>query len=99
MAEAAAAWGCPAAPWRAGEPLAPLLDAAGVDRIAVPYLPTGWTCDALWPDLAPLAAQGRVICLLGERDRTTWPHAKARFFGVAKAIEGCLWECGISGAG
>ena len=98
MAEAAAAWDCPAAQWREGEPLAPLLAAAGVDRIAVPYLPTGWTRDALWPDLAPLAAQGRVVSLLGDLDRATWPHAKAGFFGVAKAIEGCLRECGISGA-
>jgi deoxyribodipyrimidine photo-lyase len=99
MAEAAAAWGCPAAQWREGEPLAPLLAAVGVDRIAVPYLPTGWTRDALWPDLAPLAAQGRVVSLLGDLDRTTWPHAKAGFFGVAKAIEGCLRTCGTSGAG
>jgi hypothetical protein len=97
MAEAAAAFGCPAAEWRAGEPLAPLLDSAGITRLALPYLPTGWTRDALSPDLAPLIAQGRVVTLLGELDRTTWPHAKAGFFGVAKAIEGALRECGIGG--
>jgi deoxyribodipyrimidine photo-lyase len=35
--------------------------------------------------------------LLGDVDRATWPLAKAGFFGVAKAIEGILRECGISG--
>jgi hypothetical protein len=97
--EAAAAFGCPAAVWAEGAPLAPLLAEAGITRLAVPYLPTGWTRDALWPDLAPLVAEGRVITLLGDLDRTTWPHAKAGFFGVAKAIEGLLAECGIAGRG
>ena len=97
MAEAASAFGCPAAEWRAGEPLAPLLAAAGIDRIALAYLPTGWTRDALWPDLAPLAAAGRVTMLLPDLDRATWPLAKAGFFGVAKAIEDLLAECAITG--
>jgi hypothetical protein len=98
MAEAAAAFGCPAAEWRSGEPLAAALGTAGIDRIAVPYLSAGWTRDALAPDLTPLAAQGRVVTLLGDLDRATWPHAKAGFFGVAKAIDGLLRECGITGA-
>lgn len=98
MAEAAAAFTCPAAQWRSGEPLAPLLAEAGVERIALPFLATGWTRDALWPDLAPLVAEGRVVPLLGELDRATWPLAKAGFFGVAKAIDGLLAECGITGA-
>ena len=99
MTEAAAAFGCPAVEWRAGEPLAPLLADAGIDRIALPYLPTGWTRDALWPDLATLAAAGQVVTLLGDLDRATWPLAKAGFFPVAKAIEGLLAECGIAEAG
>ena len=98
MAEAAAAYHCAGAEWRVGEPLAPLLAAAGVERVALPYLPAGWTRDALWPDLAMLAAQGRIVTLLGDLDRATWPHAKAGFFGVAKAIDGVLAECGIAGA-
>ncbi len=97
MAEAAAAFACPAAHWRAGEPLAPLLAQAGVERIALPYLPAGWTREALRADLAPLAASGKVVTLLGELDRATWPLAKAGFFGVAKAIDGLLAECGIAG--
>lgn len=99
MAETTSAFGCPAVAWRAGEPLAPLLAEAGVHRVALPYLPAGWTRDALWPDLAPLAAEGRVVTLLGDLDRTTWPLAKAGFFGIAKAIDGLLAECGIHGAG
>ncbi|WP_324074160.1 MAG: FAD-binding domain-containing protein [Erythrobacter sp.] len=98
MAEAAAAFGCSAVEWSAGEPLAPLLEAAGVSRIAVPYLPAGWTRDALAPEIAALASGGRVITLLGDLDRATWPHAKAGFFGVAKQIDALLATCGISGA-
>ena len=97
MAEAATAFGCPATEWRAGDPLAPLLAEAGVTRIAVPYLPTGWTRDALMPDIAPLAGQGRVVTILSDLDRATWPLAKAGFFGVAKAIDDVLAECGITG--
>jgi hypothetical protein len=67
-------------------------------RIALPYLPTGWTRASLWPDLALMAAGGQVVTLLGDLDRATWPHAKAGFFGVAKAIEGLLAECGIAAA-
>jgi len=96
MAEASAAFACPSREWPAGEPLASLLAAAGIERIAVPYLPAGWTRDALWPDLAPLAAEGRLVTLLGNLDRVTWPLAKAGFFGVAKAIDGLLAECGIA---
>jgi hypothetical protein len=99
MAEASAAFGCRALEWQAGEPLAKLLADAGVDRIALAYLPAGWTRDALWPDLAPLAAQGRVVTVLHDLDRTTWPHAKAGFFGIAKVIDNVLAECGITGGG
>jgi hypothetical protein len=99
MAEAASAFACPAIAWRVGEPLAPLLAQAAITRIALPFCPIGWTRDALWPDLAPLAAQGRVTVLLGDLDRVTWPHAKAGFFGVAKAIDAVLRECGLGGAG
>lgn len=99
LADAAAAYGCPALTWHAGEPIAPLLAKAGVERIALPYLPTGWTRDKLWPELAPLAAQGRVVEILGELDRATWPHAKAGFFGVSKAIDSTLRECGLGAAG
>jgi hypothetical protein len=97
MAEAAAAFSCPAVQWRAGEPLAPLLATAQVERIALPWLPAGWTRDALWPDLAPLVAQGRVVTLLGDLDRATWPLARAGFFAVGKAAESLLAECGITG--
>lgn len=98
MAEAAAAFGCQPVEWRAGNPLAPILAAAGVKRIVLPHLPTGWTRDALWPELAPLAAAGRAMSILSDLDRATWPLAKAGFFGVAKAIDGLLAECGITGA-
>ena len=98
LAEAAAAFGCPAVQWQAGKPLAAVMAEAGVERIAVPYLPAGWTRDALAPELAALAAQGRVVTLLGALDRATWPHAKAGFFGVAKQIDALLGECGIGGS-
>ncbi len=97
LAEAAAAFGCPVAEWHAGEPLEPLLAEAGITRLAVPYLPAGWTRDALAPGIAPLAAEGRIVTLLGDLDRATWPHAKAGFFGVAKQIDALLGQCGIAG--
>ncbi len=97
MAEAAAEFGCPAVEWRAGEALEPLLAEAGIDRIALPYLPTGWTRDALSPGLGALTEQHRIITLLNDLDRATWPFAKAGFFGVAKQIDALLGECGIGG--
>lgn len=98
VAEAAAAFGCPAAEWPAEARLAPLLAAHGAERLVLPYLPQGWTRDALWPELAPLAEQGRLVILLPELQRATWPQAKAGFFGVAKAIDDVLRRCGIPGA-
>jgi hypothetical protein len=97
MAEAGSAFGCPAIEWRAGEPIEPLLAQAGVERVAVPWLPAGWTRDALAADLAGLQRQGRIVTLLGDLDRATWPLAKAGFFGVAKKIDAVLGECGIGG--
>lgn len=97
LAEAAAAFGCPAVVWQAGAPVGPLIEAAGVERLALPYLPSGWTRDALWPHLAPLAAAGRLVQLLGDIERATWPHAKAGFFAVAKAIPAILRSCGLDG--
>lgn len=97
MTQAAAQLDCPAVVWHAEQPLSALLAEAGIERLALPYLPTGWTRDALWPDLAPLAAQGRIVTLLGDVDRATWPLAKAGFFAVGKAIDEILRECGISG--
>lgn len=97
MAEAATAFDCPAREWQPGQPLGELLQEAGISRLVVPYLPVGWTRDALWPELSLLAAEGQVISLLGELDRVTWPLAKAGFFGVAKSIDDCLRRCGIVG--
>lgn len=97
MAEASAAFGCPAQVLPAGASLADLLADHGIARLAVPYLPQGWTRDALSPVLAPLAEQGRVVTLLPDVSRAMWPHAKAGFFGVAKQIDAVLAECGITG--
>jgi hypothetical protein len=98
MADAAASFGCPAVEWHAGAPLAPLLEAAGVKRIALPYLPVGWTRDALWPELVSLLPDVGLVTLLGDLDRATWPLAKAGFFGVAKAIDELLAQSGIGPA-
>jgi len=98
MAEAAAAFGCPAAEWDAEASLAPLLAGRGIERIVLPCLPQGWTRDALWPQLAPLAAQGRLVTLVPALSRATWPHARAGFFGVAKQIDDLLRQCGITGS-
>jgi hypothetical protein len=95
VAEAAALFGCPAAVWHEGEDLAAVIEAARIDRLAVPFLPTGWTRDALWPQLAPHAALGKLVPVLNDLDRATWPHAKAGYFGVARAIPELLREAGL----
>jgi len=94
--EAAAAFSCPSHDWQPDQPLEAILAEAGVELIALPYLPTGWTRDALMPQIAPLADQGRVITLLPELDRQSWPHARAGFFGVKKQVGSILDDLGIS---
>lgn len=96
-AEASAAYGCASASWTPQERLADLLDDAGIERVVIPYLPTGWTRDALLPELAPLIEDGRAVVVLSDLSRTTWPHARAGFFGVKKAIPSILGELGING--
>lgn len=98
MAEASAAFGCPAQALPAGASLRAVLAEHGITRLAVPYLPQGWTRDALWPELSALDAQGQVVTLLPDLSRATWPHARAGFFGVAKQIDAVLGECGITGS-
>ncbi|EAQ27949.1 DNA photolyase-like protein [Erythrobacter sp. NAP1] len=95
-AEAASAFDCPALTWEAGANLKDLISEVGVERLAVPYLPTGWTRDALMPGIAPLAEAGSTITLLGDLDRLTWPHARAGFFRVKKEIPGILGELGLA---
>jgi deoxyribodipyrimidine photo-lyase len=97
MAEAAAQFASPSAAWTAGENVTELLAKHRVKRVALPYLPQGWTRDALWPQLAPLAAEGRLVTLLPDLSRVTWPQARAGFFGVAKQIDAVLAERGITG--
>jgi hypothetical protein len=97
MAEAAAAFACEAKQWRAHERLGDILSRAGIERLALPYLPVGWTHDALMPQLQPMIDDGRAIVGLGALDRATWPHAGAGFFGVKKQADAILGELGIPG--
>lgn len=100
MAEAASASGCEALLWPAaeqgGESLSALLERAGITRLFIPVLPTGWTRDALMEELTPLIEQGRVTVLMNDIDRATWPHARAGFFKVKKAIPTILTELGMA---
>ncbi|MEE4289190.1 MAG: FAD-binding domain-containing protein [Erythrobacter sp.] len=98
MEDAAEAFAVPAILWDTDVSLAHILAEAGIERVVCPYLPTGWTRDALMPELAPLIAEERARIVLGELDRATWPHAKAGFFGVKKQIEPILRELGITGS-
>ena len=95
--EAAAAFGCKVALWNLDITLAAILADAQIENVATPYLPTGWTKDALWPELATLEKHGELTQLVSDLDRATWPHAKAGFFRVKKAIPGILAEIGITG--
>lgn len=77
--------------------LADILSDAGITRLAVPYLPIGWTRDALMPLLEPLVEQDGIIPLLDPVRASTWPLARAGFFKVKKAIPDILGEAGIAG--
>ncbi|MGB3470487.1 MAG: FAD-binding domain-containing protein [Erythrobacter sp.] len=98
MAEAAADFDCPAIEWGTGDSLPDILAEAGLNHVALPYLPTGWTRDAIFPDVAPMMDNNRVTTILPDLNRETWPHAKAGFFGVKKKIEPTLRDLGITGS-
>ncbi len=95
--EAANTFGCATCDWPANLRISDILDRHSVDRVIIPFLPVGWTSDALMPQIGPLAEAGRVVFLLNELNRATWPHAKAGFFGVKKKVDGILRELGIAG--
>ncbi|MEM7689207.1 MAG: FAD-binding domain-containing protein [Pseudomonadota bacterium] len=94
---AAERFGVPSAQWSHDTPLAELLESSGVNQVLVPYLPTGWTHDALMPQLAPMIDNHRARIVLSDLNRATWPHAKAGFFGVKKKIDGILRELNVTG--
>jgi deoxyribodipyrimidine photo-lyase len=95
--EAGKSFGCKAVIWLGSDSLADILAKANIETLATPYLPTGWTKDALWSELAILEQHGELIQLISDLDRATWPHARAGFFRIKKAIPGILAELGISG--
>lgn len=96
--EAAQRFDVPKVQWTAQDRLADILDQAGVARIAVPYVPAGWTHDSLMPQIAPLIDNHRAHVILSDLDRETWPHAKAGFFGVKKQIDKILRQLAITGS-
>ncbi|MEO0590988.1 MAG: FAD-binding domain-containing protein [Pseudomonadota bacterium] len=96
-AQAGAAFNCPVKRWDECAALPQLLREAGIERAVIPYLPVGWTRDALMPEIAPLIDTGCVEVSLSELERATWPHAKAGFFGVKKQVDRILRELGIPG--
>jgi len=94
--QAVEVYGCDIVQWDDGQSLTDILATDGIETLATPYLPTGWTRDALWPQLSLLQSHGALTELVSDLDRTTWPHARAGFFRVKKAIPGILAELGIT---
>ena len=94
---AAAHYGVDSVSWTPDSKLSQILADHGVEHAVVPYLPTGWTNDALMPELRPLIDNHRAALLLADLSRETWPHAKAGFFGVKKKIEPILGSLAING--
>jgi len=84
--------------WTADASFSALLNNAGLDRVVAPYLPIGWTRDALMPELAPMVDNHKVTFLLDDLNRETWPYSKAGFFGVKKQIDAILGRLAIAGA-
>ncbi len=97
VADAADAFSCQSRHWLPGQPLKEILVEAGIERVVTPFIPIGWTRDALMPDLASLSADAKATMIVPELDRATWPLAKAGFFGVKKKSESILAELGIGG--
>ena len=95
--QAAQAFQVETAKWTTERSIVELLEEAGINKIAMPYLPTGWTRDALIEELSPLIDEGHATIILDDLNRATWPYAKAGFFGVKKKIESVLREVGVSG--
>ena len=95
---ASAEFGCPHVDWTPESSLGAILAKAGLSRVITSYLPVGWTRDALAPDLQPLRDEDRLIELVSDLDRATWPHAKAGFFGVKKIMGDAMREVGIGPA-
>ncbi|MBV7258036.1 FAD-binding domain-containing protein [Erythrobacter crassostreae] len=97
-AEAASkAFDCEVVNWTNDNDLASILHEAGLEHVLLPYLPTGWTKDALRPQLQPMLTNGHAIEILDDLSRATWPWAKAGFFGIKKKIGPILSELGIIG--
>ncbi|UAB79828.1 DNA photolyase [Erythrobacter sp. SCSIO 43205] len=94
---AADTFDCPMVDWTATQPLAEQLSTAGVEHVVTAYLPTGWTKDALWPELREIEEAGRLTQIVSDLSRATWPHARAGFFRVKKAIPDVLGELGLAG--
>lgn len=95
--EANEAFGCALAHWTTDQSLAGILSQSGIESLVTPYLPNGWTRDALWSELALLQKHGELTQIVSDLDRATWPHARAGFFRIKKAIPGILGELGLAG--
>ncbi|KLI62965.1 FAD-binding domain-containing protein [Aurantiacibacter marinus] len=92
---AAAAYGCPIADWQGDQALPDLLAQSKVEHLITPFLPTGWTRDALWPELVALQKRGLLSQQVSDLDRLTWPYARAGFFRVKKEIDSVLADIGL----
>ena len=84
--------------WDPQTRLADILAQHGLDQIVVPYLPVGWTKDALIEQIDQLASHGLAHSAIAPLSQATWPHAKAGFFGVKKKINAIMQEVGINGS-
>ena len=96
--QASSAFNVPAVEWTSDRSLASLLNEHNLEQLVVPYLPTGWTRDALMPELAPMMDNNRAHVALADLSLATWPHAKAGFFGVKKKINPILRQIAITGS-
>ena len=90
-------YNAPFVTWTRDLALADILGTTNVQQVVLPYLPTGWTRDALMPHIASLLSDRRARVLLNDLNRATWPYATAGFFGVKKRIDHILAGLGSPG--
>ena len=96
VAAAATAFGCPSMLWDVDDALGGLLAQKEVGALVLPYLPVGWTRDALQPGLGDLAETMPTVPLLDTLQQACWPLATAGFYRVRKAIPDILAKAGIA---
>ncbi|WP_430416059.1 FAD-binding domain-containing protein [Parasphingorhabdus sp.] len=84
-------FGCESVMWNKGQKLADVMKTAGIERLIVPWLPTGPLKDAIGREVNGCNPRW----VMRNYDAAIWPLAKAGFFPVKKKAPDALAPLGI----